>query len=142
MKKKGFVLVVAFLVGVSSLVLPVTTYAGHGGGWGWGAFAGGLLLGTALTAPWYYAPRPVYVYPPPPVVYTYPAPAPVYVPGQAYAYPDPAYARSYSQAPAPAPTSTQAPAGGQGSGQWVQVPGQWVGDKWVPPHRAWAPTGQ
>jgi uncharacterized protein YcfJ len=24
-------------------------------------------------------------------------------------------------------------------GQWVQVPGQWVGGKWIPTHRAWVP---
>jgi len=24
-------------------------------------------------------------------------------------------------------------------GQWVEVPGQWVGGKWIPTHRAWVP---
>ncbi|MCX5804824.1 MAG: glycine zipper domain-containing protein [Proteobacteria bacterium] len=24
-------------------------------------------------------------------------------------------------------------------GQWVEIPGQWVGGKWVPTHRAWVP---
>lgn len=24
-------------------------------------------------------------------------------------------------------------------GKWVQVPGKWVGGKWVPPHRVWVP---
>lgn len=25
-------------------------------------------------------------------------------------------------------------------GQWVEVPGQWIGGKWVPTHRAWVPV--
>jgi uncharacterized membrane protein len=25
-------------------------------------------------------------------------------------------------------------------GKWVQVPGQWVGGKWVPTHRVWVPV--
>jgi hypothetical protein len=25
-------------------------------------------------------------------------------------------------------------------GQWVEIPGQWVGGKWVPAHRAWVPV--
>jgi len=29
---------------------------------------------------------------------------------------------------------------GAGPGQWVDVPGQWVGGTWVPPHRAWVPA--
>ena len=24
-------------------------------------------------------------------------------------------------------------------GQWIQIPGQWVGGKWVPAHKAWVP---
>jgi uncharacterized protein YcfJ len=24
-------------------------------------------------------------------------------------------------------------------GQWVEVPGQWVGGKWIPTHKAWVP---
>ncbi len=27
----------------------------------------------------------------------------------------------------------------QSPGRWVDVPGQWVGDKWVPSHRVWVP---
>jgi hypothetical protein len=25
-------------------------------------------------------------------------------------------------------------------GQWVEIPGQWVGGKWIPAHRAWVPV--
>ena len=25
-------------------------------------------------------------------------------------------------------------------GQWIQVPGQWIGGKWVPAHKAWVPV--
>jgi surface antigen len=28
----------------------------------------------------------------------------------------------------------------QPPGRWVMVPGQWVGGKWVPAHRAWVPV--
>jgi len=56
-------------------------------GWGWGpAIAGGLLagavIGSALAAPYYYAPRPYY-YPYYPRPYYYaPAPAGYYTPAQ------------------------------------------------------------
>jgi uncharacterized membrane protein YebE (DUF533 family) len=40
------------------------------------------------------------------------------------------------QRPAYAGTDTQqAP-----PGQWVEVPGQWIGGKWVPAHKAWVPV--
>jgi len=35
-----------------------------------------------------------------------------------------------------APPSTP----GASSGQWVQVPGESIGGKWVPPHSVWVPT--
>ncbi len=46
---------------------------------------------------------------------------------RAYAAPPPVAApeRGYSDAP---------------PGQWIEVPGQWVGGKWVPAHRAWVPV--
>jgi len=115
---KSLVIVMVALIGIA-LVLPAGQAEAYGG-WAWGpaAFAGGLLLGAAIAHPW-YAPAPVYVYPPPAYVY---APRPVYyAPNQVYAYPDPAYA------PGPA------------RGLWVEVPGQWVNNVWVPPHKAWVP---
>jgi outer membrane lipoprotein SlyB len=36
---------------------------------------------------------------------------------------------------APAPVAQEAP-----PGQWVEVPGQWIGGRWVPAHRAWVPV--
>ncbi len=121
MKKKVAVIVAIALAG-TMFALPGTGHA-WGGGWGWGPgfFAGGVLLGAALTAPrYYYPPPPVYVYPEPQVVYTAPPPPP------AYAY------------PSPAPQSS-ASAAQQGPGHWVQVPGQMVADTWVPPHKVWVP---
>ncbi len=35
---------------------------------------------------------------------------------------------------APAPGAEEAP-----PGEWVVIPGQWVGGRWVPSHRAWVP---
>jgi hypothetical protein len=120
MRKGSFALLIVVLAGLA-LVFPAQEAQAHGG-WAWGpaAFAGGLLLGS-LARPW-YAPPPVYVYPPP-AVYP-PQPAYVYVPNQAYAYPDPSISQPARRA----------------GGQWIQVPGQFVGDMWVPAHKAWAPA--
>jgi hypothetical protein len=38
---------------------------------------------------------------------------------------------------APPPAVAQAPA--PPPGRWVTVPGQWVGGRWVPAHKAWIP---
>lgn len=132
--RKKLLVVTVVLVGLSLAFPPTEAKARGGWGWGVGAFTGGLLLGTAISHPW-YPPPPVYVYPPPPVyvyppaTYYYTAPPPVYVPNQAYAYPDPA-----SSPPPPPPAKDD-----RGAGQWVEVPGQYVDGRWVPPHRAWAP---
>jgi uncharacterized protein YcfJ len=32
------------------------------------------------------------------------------------------------------PANNEAP-----PGRWIEVPGQWVGGKWIPTHRAWVP---
>ncbi|MBA4390626.1 MAG: hypothetical protein C0399_06795 [Syntrophus sp. (in: bacteria)] len=130
MKKKSLVIIIVVLIGIS-LALPATSQArwyGHRGGRGWygaGAFTGGVLLGAAIARPWYYTPAPVYVYPysypPPTVVYTTPPPG--YFSNQGYAYPDPAVTSRLDGNPSP--------------GQWVEVPGQSINGKWVPPHRAW-----
>jgi hypothetical protein len=46
------------------------------------------------------------------------------------------YHRSRGAYAAPAaPAATDNP-----PGEWVQVPGQWVGGKWIPAHRAWVPV--
>jgi hypothetical protein len=125
--KKTVLLTAVVLVGFS-LALPQASYAnGYYGGYGWwvpGAFLGGMLLGAAIARPWY--PPPVYAYPPPAPVYAYPQPAYVYPPRQTYAYPDPNHS--------PRPRAESPP------GEWVTVPGQWVGGKWVPQHKAWAPS--
>jgi hypothetical protein len=135
MRYRSLAIIMITLVAIT-FMLPTVSHArwyGHGyhgwhGGWGWygaGAFAGGVLLGTAISRPYYYAPPPVYVYPPPPVVYSAPPP-PVYLPNQAPAYPDPAVASR----PESKPSS---------SGQLVEVPGQSVNGRWVPQHKVWVP---
>lgn len=90
--KKAIVLLAVLALLLGSAV-PSDAWRGHGhfrggGGWGWwwpGAIIGGLALGAvaAATAPFIYAPPPVYaapppvVYqPPPPVVYQQPPAAP------------------------------------------------------------------
>jgi len=126
MKSKIVTIILVTLL-AATLITPSTSHA-WGGWWVPGAFAGGVILGAAVARPW-YAPAPVYVYPYP---YEYPAPQVVYTPppSQVYAYPP----------PASAPPDTAAAS--QGKGQWVEVPGQMVNNIWVPPHKAWAPSGQ
>ncbi|HVN97085.1 MAG TPA: hypothetical protein VMT62_11695 [Syntrophorhabdaceae bacterium] len=121
-------IIVAVVLIVAVLFLPASSHAwGHfGHHYGWyapGAFIGGVILGTAIARPYYYYPypAPVYAYPPPTVVYV--NPQPVYVPNQAYASPDPA--ATSNAAPNPA------------TGEWIEVPGQYVNGTWVPAHKVW-----
>jgi len=51
-----------------------------------------------------------------------------YRPGVAYARPDPEFIARYGK---------KSP-----SGEWVSIPGQWVGDKWVPEHKVWVSGNQ
>jgi hypothetical protein len=42
---------------------------------------------------------------------------------------------------APPPPLAVSPAREEGPpGDWVEIPGQWVNGRWVPPHRAWVPV--
>ena len=124
---KRSILVISLAVLALSLAVPQLSQAhGRYGWWGPGAFVGGVILGTAISRPW-YPPPPVYYYPAPAPVYVYPRPVYVYPsPREAYAYPDPDSApRTRNEAP---------------PGEWVMVPGQWVGGTWVPSHKAWVPV--
>lgn len=38
------------------------------------------------------------------------------------------------------PPSSQVTPQDQPPGQWVEVPGQWIGGKWVPAHKVWVPV--
>lgn len=62
---------------VPSTVETVRWGGWHGGwGWGWGGFAAGAIIGSALTAPYYYGGYYPYAYP-------YPPPPPAYYGGAA-----------------------------------------------------------
>jgi hypothetical protein len=116
-----------FFLLVLSFTLPAESYyrgAGHLGGYRHYRYYGWhhprFFFGTSLIVPWYVpvAP-PVYVYTRP-VVYSPPAQ------NQAYAYPDPEFIAKYKKSENP-------------PGEWVTVPGQWVDNTWVPPHKVQVP---
>jgi hypothetical protein len=104
------VIVFSMIALLLSMSYVPLSYAGHHGG----GYAVGALAGGLLLGTFIGSAlsQPHYVAPAP--VYVYPARAP------AYAYPS---------GPAEGPP-----------GQWVVVPGQWVGGAWVPSHRVWTPT--
>lgn len=125
MKKR---LSLVFVLAISLLlILPSVSYSRHyryyrgcGGccnGWGVGAaIAGGVIVGAVvgnIIAQSAYSSRPQRVYYAP-------------RPNVAYAYPDPEFVARYSQKRSP--------------GEWVTVPGQSVGGKWVPAHKVWVPS--
>ena len=127
--KRRILIALIFALGLS-FILPTISSAwsrvgvGYYNGWGhyrpYGWYHPRVYVGTAFVNPWYVTvPPPVYVYQPP-VVYTNT------VPPFAYAYPDPAF--------------TPKAVSGASAGQWVEVPGQSVNGKWVPPHKAWVPN--
>jgi len=92
--------------------------------------ASGVLVGLAITRPWYTSPRAVYVYPQSTIVYV-PDGTSRAVSKRAYASPDPQFVEKYR--------------GSQRSyeirsGEWVSVPGHQVNGKWVPPHKVWIPS--
>lgn len=129
---------------VLPLASPQRAQAGHGYyyNYNWwvpgAAFFGGALFGAAISRP-YYPPPPAYYYPPP-AVYAYPAPVYAYPAPQAY---PPPQSYSYPAPNTPPPPRAEAPrseAPQSSAGEWVTVPGQYVGNTWVPSHKAWVPT--
>jgi len=48
--------------------------------------------------------------------------------------------RTSTQQSAAYPSSSQVTPQDQPPGQWVEVPGQWIGGKWVPAHKVWVPV--
>jgi hypothetical protein len=48
--------------------------------------------------------------------------------------------RNQSAAPPPAYSPAPPPPSDIPPGEWVTVPGQWQGGKWVPAHRVWVPV--
>jgi hypothetical protein len=131
--KKGM-LVVLFVVTVVSLAFPRAGHAwGHRYGWyAPGAFVGGALFGAALA-------RPYYAYPPPPPVYAYPAPVYAYpAPAPSYAYPPQQGPYTHPGTPGPYQSSGYQSEGPPG--EWITVPGQYVGGTWVPEHEVQVPA--
>ena len=104
-------------------------YYGHGHYYGWapaaiiaGAFlTGAIIIGATNQSARSYPP------PPPPATYIYPGPTVYYYPppSQPYAIPDPDFVAKYGNKP---------------TGEWVTIPGQWVGETWVPQHKVFVPT--
>ena len=124
--KKGVIIVLVVAVVLSLVALPPRPVHARGGWWIPGAFLGGALFGAAVARPWYGYPYYGYPYPYYPY-YGYPYPS--------YPYPPPGYVYE------PPPTSTYPPPAPEAGakGEWVTVPGQMVGGKWVPEHKAWVP---
>lgn len=96
----------------------------HFSGWVPAAIiAGTFLTGAIILSSTYERPRPPYR---PPAAYAAPAPPAYYPPpGQAYAAPDPEFTAKYGKNP---------------PGEWVTIPGQWVGNTWVPQHKVFVPV--
>ena len=100
-------------------------YYGHGHYYGWvpaaiiaGTFlTSAIIIGAANQNARSYQQPPIYVDPGPTVYYP--------PPSQPYAAPDPEFMAQYGNNP---------------TGEWVIVPGQWVGDTWVPQHKVFVPT--
>lgn len=70
-RKFAVALAAAAVVGIASIAAPTSAEARWGhhhggwGGWGWGpGFAGGVILGSALAAPYYYGGPYAYDYGP------------------------------------------------------------------------------
>ena len=139
---KKSILIVLVLALILSIGLPQRAHANsyyYNNWWVPGAaFFGGALFGAAISRPYpypypyyYYPPAPVYAYPAP--VYAYPQPVYAYPPQQPQGYVYQSPASPYAQAPQ-AQTQQSTP------GEWVTVPGQWVGDKYVQSHQMWVPA--
>lgn len=95
-------------------------YRHYGGYAYYGWYRPRVYYGTGFVSPWYYG--AAYPYPPGYVVPSAYAP---FEPPPAYADPEPAAHEQYGR-------------GNQAgdAGEWVTVPGQWVGGTWVAEHRA------
>ena len=94
-------------------------------GWGTaavvvGTIVTGAIIVSAINQSYQYRQPPTYAYQRPVTVYQPPI--------QPYAAPDPDFVAKYSK---------KSP-----SGEWVSVPGQWAGDKWVPPHTVYVPSSK
>ena len=124
------IITLGLLVALPSVGYSLRHYGHHGyyhHGYGWAPaaiIAGGIITGAILVSalsarPYYYPQQVVYVNPPP-ATYYYP---PV---NQPYAAPDPNFVAQYSK--------------DSSSGEWVTIPGQQVGDKWIPSHKVFVPT--
>ncbi|MBA4389631.1 MAG: hypothetical protein C0399_01675 [Syntrophus sp. (in: bacteria)] len=98
---------------------------GYYNGWGTAAIiAGSVITGALIVSAINQSAQPYY---PQQVVYVNPAPVAYYPPvNQPYAAPDPAFVAQYNKK--------------NPSGEWITVPGQQIGDKWVPSHKVHVPS--
>lgn len=135
MKQKSYIVLIlslGLLIALPSVGYSWGHYGHHGyyhhgyyNGWAPAAIiAGGIITGSILAGalsarPYYYPERVVYVNPPPGTYYYPPV-------NQPYAAPDPAFVNKYSN--------------NNPSGEWITVPGQQVGDKWIPTHKVFVPS--
>jgi hypothetical protein len=133
MKRKiAIIIIFAFAL---FMILPSAGYSGHRGHPGhyyghgyYGWLPAAIIAGTFLTGAIIIGAtnRNVQPYPQPPKPYVDPGPSGYYPPpSQPYAAPDPDFAAKYGNRP---------------TGEWVTIPGQWVGNTWVPQHKVFVPT--
>lgn len=134
--KRKISLILIFAFGFF-MILPSAGYSQHRGysehSYGHGHYDGWLpaaiLAGTLLTSVIItgVTNRNTQTSHQPPPIYVDPGPTVYYPPSsQPYDAPDPEFSAKYGK---------QDP-----SGEWVNVPGQWVGDTWVPQHKVFVPT--
>jgi hypothetical protein len=132
--KRKIAIVLIFAFGIF-MILPSAGYSerrgypghyyGHGHYYGWlpaaiiaGTFlTSAIIIGAANQNARSYQQPPVYITPGPTVYYPPSSPP--------YAAPDPDYVAKYGSNPA---------------GEWVTIPGQWVGNTWVPQHNVFVQT--
>jgi hypothetical protein len=135
MKRKiAIMLIFAFSL---ALILPSTGYSwyrghpghyyGHAHYYGWAPaaiIAGAFITSAIVIGATQRDTRPVYQ---PPVVYVNPGPTVYYPPSnQPYAAPDPDFMAKYDRK--------------EPAGEWISLPGQWVGNTWVPQHKVFVPA--
>jgi hypothetical protein len=133
--KRNIAVTLIFAFGLF-MILPSAGYSwhrdysghsyGHGHYYGWVPAA--IIAGTFLTSAIIMsaANRSAQPSHQPPPIYVDPGPTAYYPPSSPpYVTADPDFVAKY---------------GSVATGEWVTIPGQWVGDTWVPQHKVFVPT--